>query len=119
MAYSKEFRKHVLKIKEKEGLTFRETAKRFCVGITTLVRWVKNPEPRTTRHKTPTKIDMEKLRQDVAQYPDAYMYERAERLGVSRTCIQYALQRLHVTYKKNPYASESGSRKKISVLPKN
>lgn len=119
MTYSKEFRKLVLKTKDKEGLTFQETAKRFSIGTTTLVRWVKNPTPKTTRNKPPTKIDMEKLRQDVEQYPDSYRYERAERLGVSTTCVQYALKRLRVTYKKNPYASQSGSRKKISVLPNN
>ena len=119
MTYSSEFRNVVLKTKEREGLTFQEAAQRFAIGTTTLVRWVKDPIVKTTRNKPATKIDMEKLRQDVVDYPDGYMHERAERLGVSRTCIQYALGRLRVTYKKNPKTSQSGSRKKISVLPEN
>ncbi|SFI79179.1 IS630 transposase-related protein, partial [Nitrosomonas sp. Nm34] len=45
---------------------------------------------------------MEILAQDVKNYPDAYQYERAKRLGVSKQGINHALKRLSVTYKKKP-----------------
>lgn len=100
MAYSLDFRLQALTIKEKKGLSFAETAERFGVGIASVVRWSKKPEPQTNRHKPSIKINIEALKEDIALYPDAYQYERAERLHVSRTDIWHALNRLGVTYKK-------------------
>jgi transposase len=54
---------------------------------------------------------MEALRQDVEEYPDAYQYERAERLNVSKSCVFFALKRLGVTYKKNSQTPESEQRR--------
>ena len=45
---------------------------------------------------------MEALKQDVETYPDAYQYERAQRLGVSQRGIGYALKRLAMSRKKKP-----------------
>ena len=104
-------------IKEKEKLTYDETAKRFQIGKTTLVRWHTKLEPQLTRNKPATKINMEALKQDLIEHPDAYQHERAERLGVSIRCVGYALKRIGVTYKKNTQASESRSRKTIFILP--
>jgi transposase len=117
MTYSLEFRKKVMAIKEKEKLTYDEAAKRFQIGKTTLVRWHKKLEPQLTRNKPATKINMEALKQDLIENPDAYQYERANRLGVSQKGIFEALKRVGVTYKKNLKASESRSRKTICVLP--
>lgn len=119
MSYSKDFRLHVLRTKQLEGLTFKECASRFCIGIASLVRWSKNPYPKTTRNKPATKIDMEALKRDIEQYPDAYQYERAQKFGVTSTGIWHALKRLGVTYKKNLRSSKSGSRKAFYVLPSN
>ncbi|MDR0296861.1 MAG: transposase, partial [Rickettsia sp.] len=60
MTYLIDFRKKVFKIKE--GLSFVETSKRFGIGKTTLVRWTNRLEPRTTRNKPASKIDMEVLK---------------------------------------------------------
>ena len=117
MTYSLEFRKKVMAIKEKEKLTYDEAAKRFQIGKTTLARWHKKLEPQLTRNKPATKINMEALKQDLIENPDAYQYERANRLGVSQKGIFEALKRVGVTYKKNLKASESRSRKTICVLP--
>ncbi len=117
MTYSLDFRQKVLRVRAKEKLTFIETAKRFDIGLASLVRWSKDIIPQKTRNKPATKIDMEALKKDIEAYPDAYQYERAERLGVSKVCIWYALKRLKVTYKKNSQASQSGSRKTICILP--
>jgi hypothetical protein len=37
---------------------------------------------------------MQALKQDILDYPDAYQYERAERLGVSQMGICHALRRI-------------------------
>ena len=118
MTHALSFRKHVLKIKLEEKLTLKETSARFKVGIASLVRWMKNLDPKTHRNKPATKIDMEALKRDIEKYPDAYQYERAERFGVTRYGIWHALKRLGVSYKKNPQASQSMSRKAHYLLPK-
>ena len=116
MTYSSDFRRKVLSVREKEGLTIAEVASRFSVGIASVVRWLKSPEPRRTRNKPATKIDMQALAQDVMDHPDDYQYERAERFGVSVQGINYALRRLGVSYKKNT-GSSKGSRRRTAYLP--
>ena len=118
MTYSLDFRQRVLSIREKENLTLKETAKRFRLGMASLVRWSNNIEPKRKREKPATRIDMEALKKHVEEYPDAYQYERAAALGVSTSGVCYAFKRLGVTYKKNPQASESGPRKALYFLPK-
>jgi transposase len=100
MTYPLKFRQHVLGVQEREGLTFEQTSQRFRIGKTSLVRWHKKVEPAKNRNKAPTKISMEALAEDVKRYPDAYQYERASRLGVSKNCVHYALKRLGITFKK-------------------
>ena len=100
MTYSADFRERVLTIQREEKLTYHETADRFRVGIATLIRWNGGFEPKNTRHRRPSKIHDELLRQDTVQYPDSFQYERAERLGVSRRGVCSALNRLGLTRKK-------------------
>ena len=45
------------------------------------------------RHKPATKMDREALKQDIEDAPDAYPYERAQRLEVSQKGIVAALKR--------------------------
>jgi transposase len=116
MTYSLDFRLKALAVKEKEGLSFAKTAERFYVGVASVVRWARKPEPQTNRNKPATKINMEALKQDILLYPDAYQYERAERLHVSATGIWYAVQRLGVTYKKNSSPSQGRLRKTLCLL---
>lgn len=106
MAYSLDFRKKVFAVKEKEGLTFAETSKRFHIDIRTLFRWQKRLEPKIKRNKPATKIDMKKLQKDVQERPDAFLSERAESLGVSISCVFYALRRLDISIKKNSVSSQ-------------
>lgn len=107
MTYSIDFRKKVLSIKDKEGLTIEETAKRFDVGVASVVRWSGRLEPCLTRNKPATKINMDALAKDVEIYPDAYQYERAGRFNVSQRGIGDALKRLKISHKKNTRASKS------------
>jgi len=108
MTYSLDFRRKVFEVKEKQGLTFEETSQLFDVGMKTLFRWQQRLEPCMKRNKTATKIDMELLAKDVADFPDAYQRERAERFGVTAWGIGLALKRLKISHKKNTETPESG-----------
>lgn len=104
--YSLDFRRKVLRVKEKEGLTVRETGKRFDVGAATVMRWLKRIEGKAGKTRR-RKLDKEKLLEDVKQYPEAYLYERAKRFGVNVRAIWQMLRKLGVTYKKKSTPSES------------
>ncbi len=105
--HSLQFRSHVIKTRKYFGLTIAQTAKRFNIGSASINRWIKEITPKK-RNILPTKIDNDKLLEDVAKYPDAYQKERAERLGVSQTGIWHALKRNRISYKKKPKTSKSG-----------
>ena len=100
MAYSIDFSRKILEIKEDEKLSLDDCSKRFKVGRVTIFRWTKRIEPKLTRNKPATKINMEKLKEDIEKYSDAYLSERAKRLGVCVSCVWYAIKRLSITYKK-------------------
>jgi transposase len=116
MTYSKDFREKVLQIKVREKLSIAKTAKRFDIGTTTLVNWLKGKTPKGKRNKPATKIDMDALAMDIKEYSDAYIYERARRLGYSKNGVWYALKRLGVTYKKSIETSKSERRRQASFL---
>lgn len=111
MTYSLHYRRKVLKTREEQGLTIAETADLFNIGVASIVRWLKQPEPQKGRTRPWLKIDLHRLAEDIRHFPDAYQYERAARLGVSQRGICDAMKRMHVTYKKISHPSESGRRK--------
>ena len=84
-----------------DHITIEAAAIRFGVGKASVMRWLVELEPKKTRNKPATKINMTALQEDVANNPDSFHYERAQRLGVSASGIRLALQRLKITYKKN------------------
>ena len=116
MCYSLDFRRKVLEIRKKEKLSMAKVALRFGISISAVMRWTKRLEPKTKRLKPATHIDMEALRVDVREHPDAYVHERAKRLGASYTGTYHALKRLGVTYKKNA-ESPQGVRRRTAILP--
>jgi transposase len=118
MTYSIDFRKKVLAIKKKENLSFKAAGDRFDVAASAIFRWEQKLEPSRTRYKPAFKIDMDALAKDVEARPDDFIYERANRLGVSNSGILHALKRLNITYKKNGWSPESGSRKKKNLSGK-
>ena len=115
MTYSIDFRKKVLAIKKKEKMSFESVSKRFGVGKNTVFVWTKKILPLKNRNRTATRIPIDKLREDVAQYSDAYQYESAERLGVSKSAIQKALKKLNITYKKSFKTSEGKRRREVRI----
>jgi transposase len=114
MSYSLDFRRHVMSLRKREGLSFSATAERFVVSVATLKRWAKHIEPRSYKRKK-RKIDLVRLREDVRDDPDAYQYERAARFDVTPKAIWKALRELGVTYKKSAETSKSGRRQKAHL----
>lgn len=101
MTYSLDFRKKVLSIRSKEGLSFAQVAKRFGVSVNSVFLWSKRLKSKRSKNRPAIKIDKESLMEDIKKYPDAYNYERAKRLNVSTSGIFCALRRLQISYKKN------------------
>ncbi len=100
MTHSLNFRMKVLSVKKKDNLSFRKVAKRFDVGVASVMRWSKRLKPLKSRNKPATKIDMSTLKKDIEENPDSYQSERAQRFGVTQNGIWHAMKRLGVTYKK-------------------
>lgn len=115
MTYSLDFRTKVLTVRETENLTISEVSTRFGVGIATVVRWIKRIEPRRTRIKPTSKINMIDLARDVREHPDSYLFERATRFGVSAQGISHALRRMNISFKKNSEPSK-GRRRKATYI---
>lgn len=112
MTYSLDFRKKALSIRSREKLSFAQTAKRFGVSVNSLFLWSKQIEPKQTKNRPAIKIDKETLMEDIKKYPDAFCYERANRLNVTASGIRSAMKRLKISYKKNIKASQSLRKKK-------
>ncbi|MFV0293098.1 MAG: IS630 transposase-related protein, partial [Paracoccus sp. (in: a-proteobacteria)] len=108
MSHPIAFRRHVLRVRERDGLSFAEVADRFSAGIASVKRWSKRPEPKPYERRKDRRIDPLMLAQDVRDHPDASQHERAARFGVTPKAIWQALRKLGVTYKKIPGASEGG-----------
>lgn len=116
MTYPVSFRKKILKMKEEEGLSYENIAKRLGMSKTTIFNWSKKLEPQKNRAKKSTKINMNELSEDIEKHPDHYNRERAIRFNVSTTGIRNAIRRLGVTFKKNSKSSKSRSKRKIYIL---
>ena len=106
MTYSIDYRKQVLS-SIADGMTIREASLFYGLSTSTIHSWQQSLVPKTTRNKAPTKISNEALLKDVEQHPDDYMYERAQRLGCSKSGIEAALKRLSISQKKDLRASKS------------
>jgi len=115
MTYSIDFRTKVLSTRSKEGLSFAQVAKRFGVSVNSVFLWSKKLEPKLTKNRPSIKIDRDNLTEDIKKYPDAYNYERADRLKVSASGIYCAIKRLGISYKKNIQPSKGLRRKKASL----
>ncbi|MGB4945951.1 MAG: IS630 transposase-related protein [Candidatus Competibacter denitrificans] len=103
MAYSHDFRCKVLAVRERDHLSIAQAAERFAVGSASVTRWLKRVERKPSGARR-GKLDIAALEQDLREYPDAYPYERAARLGVRQSTICYALKKkLRVSYKKTQY----------------
>lgn len=53
MSYSVDLRKKVLKIREKGGLSIKQTAQRFHLSTASITRWLKRIEPASCSSRRP------------------------------------------------------------------
>ncbi len=86
---------------ESKGLSLAESAERFGVGIASIMRWKKNPEPTLKRNKPATKIDMDGLAKDIEENPDSFLHERAAKFSDSPSGMGSAIKRLGCSRKKS------------------
>ena len=100
-------------------MSFIKLSNKFNISVRSIQEWLKGNLPKGTRNKPNTKLDINKLKQDVLEYPDGYLRERAARLGVSDHCISQNLKKLGVTYKKNSNPSQSRRRETIFIQREN
>ena len=114
MAYSIDFIKRAVSYKQ-EGHTFKQLREAFDIPPETFYQWeekLRNGYYETKRKwERKGKIDKEKLRQAVAETPDAYLYELAELFDCSPQAVFLMLRNMNITLKKRPLAIVKGQRK--------
>jgi transposase len=113
MAYSLDYIKRAVAYKQ-EGHTLEQLREAFNIPHKTFYQWEKNLEngyydtkPKRERKR---KIDREKLRQAVADRPDAYLRELAEQFGCSPQAVFVMLRKLDITLKKRPLLTPRNQR---------
>ena len=104
MAYSVDYREAAIEFKQ-SGHTFAELKEVFKITPRTYYQWLElleNTGSLQFRNASERqgKIDPEKLQQALEEKPDAYLYELAEKFGVSKTAIHKRLKKLKITLKK-------------------
>lgn len=104
MTYPVHFRKKVLKEADSYGVVV--TAKKYGLSTRSINEWKKRLVPKKTRKRTGHKVCKEALLRDVATFPDSFIHERAQRFGVSKSCMQDSLKRCGISNKKNTESSK-------------
>lgn len=104
MAYDKKYKMRVIEYRN-EGHTLKETSETFKVSESAIKSWSKQLKEKGHLEKKELnrphkKLDPEKLRQYVAEYPDAYLQEIADAFGCVESAVRKALERLKITRKK-------------------
>lgn len=99
MSYSRDLRQRVIKFVENGGKK-TEAARTFKIGRDTVYRWLKNPEAQPMGPKKSSyKLDLAALQQSLSDAPDAFLRERAERLGVTPQAVWCAMKKLNASKK--------------------
>lgn len=120
--YDARFRMAAVKGVLEKGFTIRKISEIFKVHYQTLRKWIKQyketGEVVSTKviKRKPYKLDWELLKQDVEKYPDLYLSERAEKLGVSIYAIWYALKKMGIKHKKRVLPIKSVMKKKGELI---
>jgi transposase len=99
MSYSLDFRKRVIGIMARDKMSIRKAATHFDLSTQTILRWTKSIDKKAITGRPRTLTD-EMILNDISHYPDAFQYERAQRLACSTFAIYSALKRLQITRKK-------------------
>ena len=120
MSYDKKFRKRVINFIE-EGNTWEKAIQVFRVSRDTLRKWLKMYKESGSLEDAPRersfyKIDPEKVKQYLENYPDAYTREIADALGCSESGIFYVFNKLKITRKKRPKFTKNVTKKNVKYL---
>jgi transposase-like protein len=103
MAYSRDFKERAVAFKQ-DGHTFKQLKEAFGIPSETFYDWKKKLEigyyDMRIKRERKRKIDKEKLKQAVAEKPDAFLRELAEQFNCTATAVFYALEKINVTRKK-------------------
>ena len=104
MAYSLDMRKRALELLG-ENNTKETVSKMLGVSRTTLLRWEQRSakgelSPSYPKKRGGFRVDDQKLKEYVANNPDAYQAEIADAIGAKENTVCRALQRLKITRKK-------------------
>lgn len=103
MSHSIDLRKRVIAYIESGG-SKAEAARVYKVGRSRIFEWLKqqdNLSPKKPGPRGSHRIDLDRLRRQVRECPDATLQELATPHGVHYSTIHYALKRLGHTRKKN------------------
>lgn len=116
MGYDVKYRTRVVEYRS-EGHTIKETSETFKVAESTVKIWSKKYKEEghlenKELKRTFKKVDPEKLTKYVAENPDAYLEEIAEKFQCSDTAICNALKKLNITRKKRQRGIGSRMHKK-------
>ena len=84
----------------RDKMSVRKAAQHFNVCIQTIQNWKKSTVTKPIPGR-PAKISKEQILNDVEQYPDDYISERAERFGVSTHAVFNALHAAGISRKKD------------------
>ena len=104
--YSMDFRQRAVAYKD-EGHTFEELKNAFNIPPETYYQWKERLQngyyQKVFVRERKRKIDKDELRQAIAEKPDAYLYELAEKFNCTESAVFYALKKLKITRKKTLY----------------
>jgi len=102
--YSKDFTQRAVAYKD-EGHTFKELKEVFGIPPETYYQLKKKLTAGyydvKVVHERNRKINKEELKQAVAEKPDAFLRELAEKFNCTESAVFYALEKLKITRKKS------------------
>ena len=121
MVYSLDLRKRALNYIANGG-TRLEASKIFGVTIPTLANWLSREKQQDLAPKMngskPSKINNEKIKKYIEDYPDSYLREIAVVFNSTLQAVFYACKRLGITLKKRPLTTKKGTRRNERHLKK-
>ena len=110
MTHSIDIRTRVVAFVKKGG-SKAEASRRFEVSRSCVYGWLAMDSLEPKKHgRRKRKLDWQKLKHHVEEYPDALLRERAAAFGVRISSIEYALAEMEVSHKKNSALRAKGLR---------
>jgi transposase len=120
--YSMDLRQRVARAVDQKGGSLRQLARRFFVSLSFITRLLAlrrhsgSVAPRPRRSGPPPTLDeaaLKRLRQLVADQPDALLDELARQLGCGRMTVWRALRKLNITRKKKTVFADEPKRPEV------